>query len=97
MQPRIARIIFRLYVLAAVFALALVPISLFELFGVARDPLSALPAFLLGAPLSFVLAFAFAEFELPRILYALFGVLPLAVNAWLLWRLQRRLERRAQP
>ena len=94
MPSRIVRIFFWLYVLAAIVALALIPMSMFELFGVARDPLSAIPAFLLGAPWSFVLAFAFANFELPRTLYALLGVLPLVINAALLWLLQRRLARR---
>jgi hypothetical protein len=95
MPSHFVRILFWLYVAAAVIALALIPMSLFELFGVARDPLSAIPAFLLGAPWSFMLAFAFAEFELPRTLYAFFGVVPLAVNAALLWLWQRRRERRA--
>jgi hypothetical protein len=96
MSSRIVRILFWIYVVAAVAALALVPISLFELFGVARDPLSGIPAVLLGLPWSFALAFVTADFELPRILYALLGVIPLVLNAWLLWRLQRKLARRAR-
>ncbi len=95
MPALIVRIFFWLYVLAAIAALALVPISFYELFGVAKDPLSGIPAILLGIPWSLVLGFLFAEFELPRLIYVVIGILPLVANAALLWLLQRRLARRA--
>jgi hypothetical protein len=96
MAAQIVRIFFWLYVLAAVAAVALVPISFYELFGVAKDPLSGIPAILLGIPWSIALGFLFADFELPRAVFALIGILPLVINAALLWLLQRRLARRAK-
>lgn len=95
MPALIVRTFFWLYVLAAIAALALVPISFYELFGAAKDPLSGIPAILPGIPWRVVLGFLFADFELPRAIFALIGVLPLAANAALLWLLQRRLARGA--
>ncbi|MDX1402219.1 MAG: hypothetical protein R3245_09880 [Kiloniellales bacterium] len=79
-----------LYVIVCVVALAAIPMS--AAGWIAPDPLSAIPAMLLGVPWSFLLT-SFVESESLALNFFLLAV-AMAINAGLIWLLGRFLGRR---
>jgi hypothetical protein len=79
-----------LYVVVAILALAAIPLS--AAGWITPDPLSAIPAILLGIPWSYLLT-SFAESESSTLNISLL-VMAIAINAGLIWLLGRFLSRR---
>jgi hypothetical protein len=87
---RISHWLVLLYVVVSVLALAAIPLS--AAGWITPDPLSAVPALLLGLPWSYVLL-AFGHSESVPVNFVLLA-LAMAMNAAILWLLGRSISRR---
>ena len=79
-----------LYTLVSILALLAIPLS--AAGWIDPDPLSAIPAMLLGVPWSFLLT-SFVDAESPALNFLLLLV-AVAINAGLIWMLGRFISRR---
>lgn len=86
----IARLLIVLYAALCVVALWFIPASVYGWMGVEPDPLSAVFAMVLALPWTFLLRLVpdFGPWAAAALLAAC-----MAINVWLLWRLQRWWER----
>ena len=87
---KLARLLIVLYAALCVVALWFIPASVHGWMGVEPDPLSAVFAMLLALPWTFLLRFV--PDAGPWAAAALLATC-MALNVWLLWRLQRWRER----
>ncbi len=95
MLYKIAALVFRLYLAVAIVYLGVGAGVLFGIFGTRPDPEAALPILFIGAPWSLASLAAITGKEPAIVIFLLLGVIPLGINATLLWLLQRWLGRRA--
>lgn len=94
MLHKIAVLLFRLYLAVAIVYLAISACVLFEIFGIRPDPEMALPILFIGAPWSLLALALISGKEHAILLFLLLGVIPLGLNAALLWLLQHWLGKR---
>jgi hypothetical protein len=94
MAARFFRFLFYAYALLAAFCLIYAPVVMFGLFGVPQNMEAAAPVLFVGMPWTMASLFLISGKEPFIVIYVLLGVIPFALNATLLWIVQRWLARR---
>jgi hypothetical protein len=94
MFSKIAKIVFYLYTAAAVIYLVISAIVLAGPSGLIISPETAIPALFIGAPWSLGALALISGKEDAVALFTLLGVIPMGINFFLLWLLQRWLARK---
>jgi hypothetical protein len=92
---KVLRLVFLLYVLIALIYLGIGAMLLFAPHSMKPDPLAAAPVLIAGFPWSFAMVGLLTGLERSWILFAALGVIPLGLNTFLLWLLQRWAGKRA--